>query len=109
LFENLLKQLIIHRPDQPLDFLTQKLQKPEGKFQFLKFQISIAKRIFLMGPPGSGRKETALALSEYFSWGCISIGDLLKKQIHMKSDYGKQITESLKHYRYGKLFNHLSA
>lgn len=33
LFENLLKQLIIHRPEQPLDFLTQKLSRPERKFQ----------------------------------------------------------------------------
>lgn len=56
-----------------------------------------------MGPPGSGRKETALALSEHFSWGCISIGDLLKKEVNKKSEYGKSITESLKNYRYGKL------
>ena len=55
----------------------------------------------MVGPPGSGRKETALALSEHFSWGCISIGDLLKKEVSKKSEYGKAITESLKHYRYG--------
>ena len=57
-----------------------------------------------MGPPGSGRKETALALSEHFNWECISIGDLLKKEVSKKSEQGKAITESLKHYRYG---NHL--
>jgi adenylate kinase family enzyme len=28
----------------------------------------IAKRIFLVGPPGSNRKENALALAEYFNW-----------------------------------------
>jgi len=61
----------------------------------------IAKRIFLVGPPGSNRKENALALAEYFSWACISIGDLLKKEVSKKSEYGKAITESLKHYRYG--------
>lgn len=32
LFENLLKQLVISRPEQPLDFLIQKLSKPERKF-----------------------------------------------------------------------------
>lgn len=63
--------------------------------------ISIAKRIFIMGPPGSGRKENALSLAEHFGWACISIGDLLKKEISKKSEYGKAITESLKHYRYG--------
>lgn len=31
LFENLLKQLVIHRPEQPLDFLINKLSKPERK------------------------------------------------------------------------------
>jgi adenylate kinase len=56
-----------------------------------------------MGPPGSSRKEIALALHEHFSWECISIGDLLRKEVSKKSEQGKAITESLKHYRYGKL------
>ena len=33
LFENLLKQLVINRPEQPLDFLIQKLSKPERKYR----------------------------------------------------------------------------
>ena len=53
-----------------------------------------------MGPPGSSRKENALALSEYFNWNCISVGDLLKKEISKKSEYGKAISESMKNYRY---------
>lgn len=40
-------------------------------------------------------------MAEYFAWSCISIGDLLKKEISKKSEYGKAITESMKHYRYG--------
>ena len=58
-----------------------------------------------MGPPGSNRKEHALALAEHFNWSCISIGDLLKKEVSKKSDYGKAIAESLKHYKYGMNFN----
>lgn len=65
-----------------------------------------------MGPPGSNRKENALALAEHFNWSCISIGDLLKKEVSKKSDYGKAITESLKQYKYGmkdrQLFIHFS-
>jgi adenylate kinase family enzyme len=61
----------------------------------------IAKRIFMVGPPGSNRKENALALAEYFNWQSISIGDLLKKEVSKKSEYGKAISESLKNYRYG--------
>ena len=100
LFEGLLKQLVIHRPEQPLDFLIDKLQKPDSTIQFQITQL--AKKIFLMGPPGSGRKENALALAEYFGWACISIGDLLKKEVSKKSEWGKLITQQQKYYRYGK-------
>ena len=41
LFENLLKQLVINRPEQPLDFLIQKLTKPERKFPQTPFFISL--------------------------------------------------------------------
>ena len=34
LFEGLLKQLVISRPDDPLDFLIQKLNKAERKYCF---------------------------------------------------------------------------
>ena len=34
LFENMLKQLVISRPDDPLDFMIQKLTKPERKLKF---------------------------------------------------------------------------
>ena len=65
------------------------------------FYIS-ARRIFLMGPPGSNRKENALALAEHFGWSCISIGDLLKKEVSKKSDYGKAISDNIKNSTYGK-------
>ena len=63
----------------------------------------VAKRIFIVGPPGSNRKMNALALAEHFNWSCISIGDLLKKEVSKKSDYGKAITESLKLYTDGNI------
>ena len=31
LFESLLKDLVAKRPNEPLDFLIEKLQKPQGK------------------------------------------------------------------------------
>jgi len=88
LFEGLLKDLVANRPDQPLDYLIQKLSKPR------------AKRLFLVGPPGSLRKENALALSEYFGWACISLSDLLKKELSKKSEFAQQITEAFRLYRY---------
>jgi len=50
------------------------------------------------------RKEIALSLTEYFSeeaeLTCISVGDLLNKEIAKKSEYGKQIMEARKTYSY---------
>ena len=56
----------------------------------------------MVGPPGSARKETALALGEYFNWSAISVGDLLNKELSKKSDFGKEIAESYKNLSYGK-------
>lgn len=59
-----------------------------------------------MGPPGSKRKEIALSLAEYLSeerenqFVCISVGDLLRKEISKKSEFGKQIVESRRTYSY---------
>jgi adenylate kinase len=73
-----------------------------------------------VGPPGSKRKEIALSLGEYLSeeasastggengatpqqsFVCISVGDLLRKEIQKKSEFGKQIVESRKNYSYVK-------
>ena len=54
----------------------------------------------MVGPPGSNRKENALALAEYFGWACISIGDLLKKEVSKKTEFAASILEAFKVYRY---------
>ncbi|CAI2368895.1 unnamed protein product [Moneuplotes crassus] len=82
-FKNLLKELIIHRPEKPLDFLIEKLEKPKP-----------ATRVFVVGPPGSNRKEIATSLSEHFSWPCISVGKLITDKI--KADAGKETEEGRK-------------
>jgi adenylate kinase len=72
------------------------------------FMTFIAKRLIIVGPPGSKRKEIALSLGEYLSevaenpFVCISVGDLLRKEIQKKSEFGKQIVESRKQYAYVK-------
>ena len=62
--------------------------------------------MIIVGPPGSKRKEIALSLSEYLSeegnFVCISVGDLLNKEISKKSEFGKLIVESRKTYSYVK-------
>ena len=88
LFEGLLKDLVLHRPDQPLDYLIQRLQKPKSR------------RVFMTGPPGASRKENDLALYDYFGWSCISVGDLLKKEVSKKSEHAAVIQEAFKLYRF---------
>lgn len=60
--------------------------------------------MIIVGPPGSKRKEIALSLTEYLSeegnFVCISVGDLLNKEINKKSEFGKRIVESRKTYSY---------
>ncbi len=48
-----------------------------------------------------------MALGEYFNWQSISVGDLLKKEVGKKSEYGKAIVEAQKDYRYGKITNYI--
>lgn len=45
----------------------------------------------MIGPAGSNRKENALALAEYFGWTCISVGDLLKKEVSKKTEHAAAI------------------
>ena len=54
----------------------------------------------MIGPAGSNRKENALALAEYFGWACISVGDLLKKEVSKKTEYAAVIQEAFRLYRY---------
>ena len=58
----------------------------------------------LVGPPGSKRKEIALWLSETLSdegrYECISVGDLINKEISKRSELGQAIEESRRNYSY---------
>jgi len=58
---------------------------------FKEYLNLIEKRIFIVGPPGSKIREHALELSNYLNYTCISVGDLLIKEISKKSDLGQQI------------------
>ncbi len=42
----------------------------------------------MVGPPGSNVRELSLSLCDYFHYTCVSVGDLLKKEISKKSELG---------------------
>ena len=98
IFEDMMKSLIMQKPEDPVKFLLDKLTSPVGKiyhlftFVFINFYSYKVKRFIIVGPPGSNRKEIALSLNEYLSedmsLSCISVGDLLNKEIQKKSEIG---------------------
>ena len=90
MFKGLMKELVIHWPEDPISFLMNKLEKPKMKW------------IFIIGPAGSGRKEIALSAADHFSAYCISTGDVLQKELNKKSEKAKIIQEAKKKYQYVK-------
>ncbi|CAD8094357.1 unnamed protein product [Paramecium sonneborni] len=88
IFEDLLKSLIIKKPDDPIQFLINKLQEPETK------------KIFVVGPPGSKLRELSLTLADYLNFHIVSIGDLIEKELSKKSELSQQIQESLDKFQY---------
>ena len=65
LFESMMKGLIIDQPANPIEYLEKKLQAQESKW---KKPVTVkARRIVLIGPPGSKRKEIALTIADAMS------------------------------------------
>lgn len=58
LFEELFQQLLVNKPDKPLDFLIEQLDKVPNPIR----------RVFLMGPPGTFRTECAKQIGEETGW-----------------------------------------
>jgi len=87
-FEDLMKSLIISKPEDPINYMIQKLSEPEQK------------KIFVVGPPGSNVRELSLQLADYLGYACASVGDLLIKEISKKTDLGKTIEEYYRQLKY---------
>lgn len=66
----------------------------------------IARRVFLMGPPGTFRTECAKQIGEETGWQPIQTGYLLKDEESKKTSLGGKINEAKKAYHYSKY--HLS-
>ena len=53
LFENLLQQLLLKKPEKPIDFLMERIQASDTESKCKLKLTSLVRRVFLMGPPGS--------------------------------------------------------
>jgi len=87
LFEELLKQVIVSRPENPLQFILSKIKANRSK------------RIFLTGAPGSCRQENLEALSEYFEWKRISVGKLLREHVQSSGPHSDRITACFNNFQ----------
>jgi adenylate kinase len=83
LFEDLLKQLIVARPEDPLAFLIQKIKQ------------SSARRIFLVGAAGCERRSHLEQLGASFDWKTISTGKLLQEAAQSNDAQGQRIKEQM--------------
>ena len=93
IFESMMKELIIELPQDPVKFILDKIGDDGEPMQ----KVS---RIVIMGPPGSKRKEHALALSDHFQHESVSVGDLLNREINKKTPLGQRIHDSRKRHQY---------
>jgi len=74
LFDEYLKELLVHRPDSPLDFLLDRLKMKNPGRQKLLFDLLynrcffglLVNRVFFMGAPGCKRNEFAGSIADYF-------------------------------------------
>lgn len=88
LFQNLTKQLLIHRPESPIDFLIERIGKREPI------------RIFIVGPPGSMAKSLSKRISKDLGFSIISVGEIIRKEMTKNNDIAAKITEAKKNYRF---------
>lgn len=82
LFEKLFKELIVNKPESPIDYLIERIQRKETK------------RIFITGYPGTDRKDVSLAISGALGYSCLSVDHLLEREISKKLENAHQIEQN---------------
>jgi len=87
LFEKLFKELIINRPDDPLDYLISRLNRQDTK------------RIFITGYSGTNRKEISLAIANNFGYTCLDMNHLIDREISKKLDDAKKLEKNFQENR----------
>lgn len=85
LLENLMKQLLIKRPENPLDFLIEKLSSPQTLRLF-----------FCYGVLESHSHEISSSIAAEFNFKYISLENLLQEEIKKNQKVSKYIQDSLK-------------
>ena len=82
LFEKLFKELIINRPENPLDYLIERLKRQDTK------------RIFITGYPGTNKKSISLMLTNELGYNCLDMDQLIAREISKKLDNSNKIEKN---------------
>ena len=82
LFEKLFKELIINKPDDPIDYLIERLKRKE------------VKRIFITGYSGTNRKSISLSIANALNYSCLSMDHLIEREISKKMENSTKIEKN---------------
>ena len=87
LFEKLFKELIVNRPEHPIDYLITRLNRQDTK------------RIFITGYPGTERKSICLAITNSLGYSCLNMAHLIDREISKKLDDAPKLEKNYQENR----------
>lgn len=62
--------------------------------------VAIAKRIIVIGPPGTNQKRIVDEIANNFTWTSIKTGDVLQREADKKTEAGQRIRQSMANHEY---------
>ena len=88
LIERLFEELIVNKPENPIDYLIERLKR------------KTTKRIFITGTPGAGVDDICLALTNSLEYKCINMTQLIDNEISNESERVEKIKKNYNECRY---------
>jgi adenylate kinase len=88
LIERLFEELIINKPDNPIDYLIERLQR------------KTTKRIFITGTPGAGIDGVCLSLANNLGYRIINMAQLIDNEVSNEPERAEAIKKNLMECRY---------
>ena len=88
LIERLFEELIVNRPENPIDYLISRLQRKASK------------RIFITGNTGAGVDNICVTLTNSLEYKCINMAQLIENELSKESEQSEQIKKNYNECRY---------
>ena len=88
LIERLFEELIVYKPENPIDYLIARLQR------------KTTKRIFITGTPGAKVDNICLSLANNLGYRCINMVQLIDNELSNEPEKAEAIKKNLMECRY---------